>query len=73
MIAQEALPTTYRKETAIELIKTIREETRMNINTVMRGTNAHSLQDTARTLVFVDVYDKILDYLDILEDVYANK
>lgn len=73
MIAQEALPTTYRKETAIELIKTIREETRMNINTVMRGTNAHSLQDTARTLVMVDVYDKILDYLDILEDVYANK
>lgn len=73
MIAQKALPSTYRKETAIELIKTIREETRMNINTVMRGTNAHSLQDTARTLVMVDVYDKILDYLDILEGVYANK
>lgn len=73
MIAQEALQPTYRKETAIELIKTIREETRMNINTVMRGTNAHSLQDTARTLVMVDVYDKILDYLDILEDVYATK
>lgn len=73
MIAQEALPPTYRKETAIELIKTIREETRMNINTVMRGTNAHSLQDTARTLVMVDVYDKILDYLDILEGVYATK
>lgn len=73
MIAQKALTPTYRKETARELIRTIKEETRANINTVMRGTNVHSLEDTARTLVFVDVYDKILDYLDILEDVYANK
>lgn len=73
MIAEKTLPKTTRSLFALSEIRQLRKEEQERIEDIMSHTVVTDQRDVARSMIWIDIHDKILDYLDILEDVYANK
>lgn len=73
MIAEKTLPKTTRSMFALSEIQQMRKEEQERIEHIMTHALVTDQRDVARSMIWIDIHDKILDYLDILEDVYANK
>lgn len=73
MIVDKNIPKTTRSLFALGAIQAMRKQEQQLIDDIIAKTLVTDLTDLARSMVWIDIHDKILDYLDILEDVYANK
>lgn len=73
MIVDKNIPKTTRSLFALGAIQAMRKQEQQLIDDIIAKTLVTDPTDLARSMVWIDIHDKILDYLDILEDVYANK
>lgn len=73
MIVDKNIPKTTRSLFALGAIQAMRMQEQQLIDDIIAKTLVTDPTDLDRSMVWIDIHDKILDYLDILEDVYANK